>query len=149
MLRLVAALVTVPAVVAGLVLAPHSHIHPAGAAPGRDAHHRHVGRVAITHAHLTPHAAAVLSAWAARDDEVHEADHEHEHPAAISTGEFAWRLVGSAQSPAPSVLTVVTRLLPPTAIVIPPTALQPPAHGPPEGPPAPSRAPPIAPPAAA
>jgi hypothetical protein len=142
MLRLLAALVTVPAVVAGLVLAPHSHVHPAGAAPGRDAHHRHVGTVAVKHAHVTPHTAPVFPAVATSDDEVHQDDHEHEDPVALPTGEFVWRVVGSPQSPAPSVLTAVARLVPPTAAVVLPTVFQPPAHGPPEGPPAPSRAPP-------
>jgi hypothetical protein len=149
MVRLLAALVTLPALVAGLVVTPHSHIHPAGASPVQDAHHRHLGGAAVRHAHPTPHGPAASSRAAIAEAEIPQGDHDHRHPVALSTGEFAPRVVNTPQAPPPLVLAWVASPAAPTPRVIRPTALQPPSHGPPEAPPAPSRAPPVALPAAA
>jgi hypothetical protein len=150
MFRLLVTVVTVPAVLAGLILAPHTHVHPAGTAPGSDADHRHLDRAAVKHAHMTPHTSAPFYALDVREGDDSEPPHEHDGPTIVSDpGAFAFQLKTGPRSPTPSVLAWIVGLVPPTIALLVASVFHPPAHGPPEGLAAPPRAPPFAPPAAA
>jgi hypothetical protein len=150
MLRLLVTVVTVPAVLAGLVLAPHTHVHTAGTAPGSDAHHRHPGGAAVRHAHMTPHASAPFYALDAREGDESAPAHDHDGPSVLpDPGAFAFQLKAGPRSPTPSALAWIVSLVPPTMAMVVASVLHPPGHGPPERLAARPRAPPPTPPAAA
>jgi hypothetical protein len=149
MFRLWVTLVTVPALVAGLILAPYAHVHPAGSAPGSDAHHRHLGGAAVRHAHMTPHTSAPSYALDAGVGDESAPAHEHDgHTVLSDPGAFAFQLKAGPRPPAPSVLAWMVNLVPPTMAVLVAPIFHPPGHGPPERLAAPPRAPPFTPPAA-
>jgi hypothetical protein len=149
MLRRLVAVVTIPAVLTGLVLAPHAHVHAAGTAPGSDADHRHRGSAGVKHAHVTSHAPAPFEGLDAGEREDGDTSHEHEGPTiAFDPAAFAFQLKAAPRSPSPSVLAGIVGFAPPAVAVLVDSVLHPPGHGPPVTLAAP-RAPPSAPPAAA
>ncbi len=148
MLRALAASATVLAVLMGLALAPHSHVHPAGTRVGDDHHHR-PGRGVVKHAHLSAHLPAAHEP-AALDHDKGDAHHEHDRPQVVSAAdEFVFRIADGPRGPAAADLAPADTVVPPAPSAMAAPALQPPAHGPPEGRSAPSRAPPSDPAAAA
>jgi hypothetical protein len=134
------------ALLAGFIVAPHTHRHPADGV----AHHDHPQRGAVKHAHLTSHAPGQAHHAPEPGDQhgVGTAEGPGQPHAVSAAGEFVFRAPPGPASPSRAVLAEVASVIPLIAISIAYEVFQPPAHAPPEGRSCRSRAPPIAPPAA-
>jgi hypothetical protein len=141
------ACVTICVLLAGFVVAPHVHVHPASGDATADSH---AGGHTVKHSHLTPHGSRESRGGHGTTD-VHfdRGDHAHGQAPVLTASDFVFRTVSGPDCSSPSILRVhVPSASPAPAVSMLEAALQPPAHGPPAGRLFLARAPPPVPPAA-
>jgi hypothetical protein len=138
------------AVITGLALAPHSHLHPAGTTAGHHPAQADPSSTPVKHAHFAPHDshhADPVEPFGKDPDD----DHRRDGPTGqiLPANDFLFQAADTPRDSAPAARVRAVAIVPDvtrgTAIGIP----LPPAHGPPVRRPGPARAPPITPPAAA
>ncbi|HUF23754.1 MAG TPA: hypothetical protein VMN81_06465 [Vicinamibacterales bacterium] len=143
MTRAISVMAAATALVAGLALAPHSHVH------------RSADAGALRHAHLDAHAAAHASG--SRHHHHDGASHAHytpphdhdEGPLLSAAGDFVFPAASGESRRVPLALACSTLLAAPERTAEVEQSWQPPAHGPPDVTLLPARAPPVLPAAAA
>lgn len=133
------------ALVASLVLAPTSHVHPADPAHG-DGHQGRLAGGAVRHSHLSPHD----STHTHHAHDGGDTEHCHEDAEVVSTTDaFLLKAVESPGGLAPFVESSPVRVAPPVSGIVAARMFEPRAHDPPAPSRGPSRAPPAADPAQA
>ena len=148
MLRALAAIAALIAVIVGFLLAPQGHVHLGRTTQGDDGHHGRLGAGFVKHAHLTAHARP--GAAATRDTNLREEHSGDEQPVIRSTAdEFVFQAVDGPCGLEAGDLVPTPAAVPPRSCVWAVLIEQPPAHGPPGGGSVDSRGPPSVPPAAA
>lgn len=146
--RLVGACGAALAVIAGLALAPYSHVHPAGATPEHHPAAGDPGAAPVKHAHFAPHDRHHPEA--PRHDEDAGDDHPDDEPIRqiTSSNDFVFQAAGTFRDPAPAAVVQTVDVVPDVAAGTVVEIRLPPAHGPPGRSAGPARAPPTVPPAA-
>lgn len=133
------------ALVASLVLAPTSHVHPADPAHG-DGHHGRLASGAVRHSHLSPHD----SAHAHHSHDAGDAEHCQEDAEVVSTTvAFLLKAVERPGGLTPFVVSSPVLVAAPVSGMAAVPMSESRAHAPPAASPGPSRAPPAITPAQA